>query len=49
MERMTKAAWDYFSNFNAHVFVSGEYVTIEIGFVDENDVKSAIKTALESD
>lgn len=49
MERMTKAAWDYFSNFNAHVFVSGEYAIIEIGFIDEDDAKSAIKTALRGD
>ena len=47
MERMTKAAWEYFSNFSAEVFASGDYVTIKIGFINEDDAKSAVKTAIE--
>jgi hypothetical protein len=49
MERMTKSAWDYLSNFNAKVFVSGEYVTIEIGFANGESAKSAMKSAFEPD
>lgn len=47
MERMTPSAWEYFGNFDANVLVSGDYVVIEIGFVDEDDAKSAVKTVLE--
>jgi hypothetical protein len=49
MERMTKGAWNYLSNFNAKVFVSGEYVTIEIGFTNDEVAKSAMKSAFEPD
>ena len=46
---MTKGAWDYLSNFNANVFVSGEYVTIKIGFTNGVIAKSAMESAFEPD